>query len=84
MQLIMNFVVLPIYFLSGALFPLEGLPAVLNVLTRIDPLTYGVDALRNVLIGTSHFAPELSLAVLAVAAVIFIGLGSYSFSRIEI
>ena len=84
MQLIMNFVVLPIYFLSGALFPLTGLPMVLNFLTRIDPLTYGIDGLRNVLIGTSEFAPELSFAVLAVAALIFVGLGSYSFSKIQI
>ena len=84
MQLIMNFVVLPIYFLSGALFPLTDLPAVLTFLTRIDPLTYGVDGLRNVLLGTSHFAPEISLAVLALAALLFIGFGSYSFSKIEI
>ena len=84
MQLIMNFVVLPIYFLSGALFPLEGLPSVLTVLTRIDPLTYGIDALRNVLIGTSQFAPELSLGILVLAAVLFVGFGSYSFSRIQI
>ena len=65
MQLIMNFLVLPIYFLSGALFPLTGLPTVLNFLTRIDPLTYGIDGLRYILIGTNQFAPELSLAVLA-------------------
>ncbi|MEO6654588.1 MAG: ABC transporter permease [Pyrinomonadaceae bacterium] len=84
MQLIMNFVVLPIYFLSGALFPLTGLPTVLNFLTRIDPLTYGVDGLRSVLIGTSQFAPELSFAVLAAAAVVFVALGSYSFSKIEL
>ena len=83
-QLIMNFIVMPIYFLSGALFPLTGLPTVLNFLTRIDPLSYGVDGLRNVLIGTSEFAPGLSLAVLAVAAVIFVALGSYSFSKIEV
>lgn len=84
MQLIMNFVVLPIYFLSGALFPLTDLPAVLTFLTRIDPLTYGVDGLRNVLLGTSHFAPEISLGVLGLAALLFIGFGSYSFSKIEI
>jgi len=84
MQLIMNFVVLPIYFLSGALFPLTGLPTVLNFLTRVDPLTYGIDGLRNILLGTSQFAPELSLAVLAVAALIFVALGSYSFSKIQI
>ena len=84
MQLIMNFIVLPIYFLSGALFPLSGLPTVLNILTRIDPLSYGVDALRNILIGTSQFAPELSFAVLCVSALIFVALGSYSFSKIEL
>jgi ABC-2 type transport system permease protein len=84
MQLIMNFVVLPIYFLSGALFPLEGLPSVLSFLTRIDPLSYGVDGLRNVLIGTSHFAPELSFGVLCIAAVLFIAFGSFSFSRIQL
>lgn len=84
MQLIMNFVVMPIYFLSGALFPLEGLPGVLSFLTRIDPLSYGIDALRNTLLGTSQFAPGTSLAVLCVAAVIFVALGSFSFSRIEV
>ena len=84
MQLIMNFVVLPIYFLSGALFPLTGLPLVLNVLTRLDPLSYGVDALRYTLLGTSQFAPEVSAAVLTVAALIFVGLGSYSFSKIQL
>ena len=83
-QLIMNFIVMPIYFLSGALFPLTGLPTVLNFLTRIDPLTYGIDGLRNILIGTSQFSLELSFAVLAVAALIFVGLGSYSFSKIQL
>jgi ABC-2 type transport system permease protein len=84
MQLIMNFLVLPIYFLSGALFPLSGLPSVLSFLTRIDPLSYGIDGLRSVLIGTSEFAPELSVAVLVLAALIFVALGSYSFSKIQI
>src|SRR5436190_8841661 len=48
-QLIMNFMVLPIFFLSGALFPLTNLPKALAIITRLDPLTYGVDALRGVL-----------------------------------
>ncbi|MFT3746084.1 MAG: ABC transporter permease [Pyrinomonadaceae bacterium] len=83
-QLIMNFIVMPIYFLSGALFPLTGLPSVLNFLTRIDPLSYGIDAFRNILIGSSQFSLELSFGVLAVSALIFVGLGSYSFSKIQI
>jgi ABC-2 type transport system permease protein len=84
MQLIMNFVVLPIYFLSGALFPLSGLPRVLSFLTHIDPLSYGIDALRNVLLAKSEFELAVSLAVLAVAALIFVALGSYSFSKIQL
>ena len=40
-QLIMNFLVLPIFFLSGALYPLSNLPAALAAVTRVDPLTYG-------------------------------------------
>ena len=72
MQLIMNFVVLPIYFLSGALFPLSGLPSALSFLTRIDPHSYGIDALRNVLISTSEFTIAVSLAVLCVSALLFI------------
>ena len=84
MQLIMNFLVLPIYFLSGALFPLTGLPSVLSFFTRIDPLSYGVDALRSYLLGTSVFAPELSIAVLIGVALLFVAYGGYSFSKIQI
>src|SRR5206468_312517 len=54
-QLVMYFLVMPLFFLSGALYPLRNLPVVLAFLTRLDPLTYGVDALRGALIGASHF-----------------------------
>ena len=84
MQLIMNFLVLPIFFLSGALFPLTDLPRVLSFVTRIDPLTYGIDGLRSVLIGTSHFSPAVSLVVLCGSALLFLALGSYSFSKIDL
>jgi ABC-2 type transport system permease protein len=83
-QLIMNFLVMPIYFLSGALFPLSGLPRILSFFTRIDPLSYGIDALRNLLIGSSQFSVELSLAVLAFCAILFIAIGGYSFSKIQL
>jgi ABC-2 type transport system permease protein len=83
-QLIMNFVVMPIYFLSGALFPLTGLPSVLSFLTRIDPLSYGIDGLRSVLLGASQFEPGLSLAVLGGVSLLFLALGGYSFSRIQL
>jgi ABC-2 type transport system permease protein len=80
----MNFLVLPIFFLSGALFPLDGLPAGLAVATRLDPLTYGVDGLRGAFIGLSAFGTTLDAAVLLVVAGVFLGLGARAFSRIQI
>ena len=62
--LIMNFIIMPIFFLSGALFPLEGLPGWLNALTHVNPLTYGVDGLRFALGGHNQFSPLLDIAVL--------------------
>jgi len=83
-QIIMNFLVMPIFFLSGALYPLRNLPVALTVLTRLDPLTYGVDALRGVLIGDTHFGILLDLLALAIAATVLMMLGAYRFSRIEV
>jgi ABC-2 type transport system permease protein len=83
-QLIMNFLVMPMFFLSGALFPLEGLPPVLAVLVHINPLTYGVDGLRGALIGVSYFGMAIDLGVLAVGASLLLVIGSYLFSRIEL
>jgi ABC-2 type transport system permease protein len=83
-QIIMNFIVMPIFFLSGALFPLTNLPPVLKILTSIDPLSYGIDGLRTELINSSHFGASLDFTVLTIAAVAFISLGSYLFSKIEI
>jgi len=83
-QLIMNFLVMPIFFLSGALFPLGGLPSVLSFVTRIDPLTYGIDGLRSALIGASQFDPLVSASVLGVVAILFLILGGYMFSKIQL
>jgi len=83
LQLIMNFLVMPIFFLSGALFPLNNLPKLFSLVTSLDPLTYGVDGMRTTLIGVSHFGPALDLAVLSVVAAALLCLGSYLFSKIE-
>src|SRR3989339_20309 len=53
-QLIMNFLVMPLFFLSGALFPLQGLTGPIKIVTYFDPLTYGVDGLQGALIGHSR------------------------------
>ena len=83
-QLIMNFMVLPIFFLSGALFPLAHLPLVLSIVTSLDPLAYGVDGLRAVLLGASHFGMLLDVTVLLIVAIAFLALGARQFSRIQI
>jgi ABC-2 type transport system permease protein len=83
-QLIMNFLVMPIYFLSGALYPLNNLPAGLAIATRADPLTYGIDGLRGAFIGGAHFSPATDVAVLVLVAAVFVALGAQSFARIQI
>lgn len=83
-QLIMNFLVMPIFFLSGALFPLSDLPKVLSVITRLDPLSYGIDGLRWTLLGVSQFDALLSASVLGAFALLFLALGGYLFSKIQI
>jgi len=83
-QLIMNFLVMPIYFLSGALFPLANLPLPLAVLTRIDPLTYGIDGLRGAFIGISHFGAAFDAAILGAVGAAFLLLGARAFSRIQV
>ncbi|MCX6786637.1 MAG: ABC transporter permease [Candidatus Kaiserbacteria bacterium] len=83
-QLIMNFLVMPLFFLSGALFPLNTVPSALLLVARFDPLSYGVDALRYFLIGVATFPLTLDISVLIGVTAIFLALGSYFFSRIEV
>ena len=83
-QLIMNFLVMPTFFLSGALFPLKGLPNILEILVRIDPLAYGVDGLRGTLGGVSQFGLFTDLWILSIVTIILITIGSYLFSKIQV
>ena len=83
-QLVMNFMVMPIFFLSGALFPLTNLGVVLKVITQLDPLTYGVDGLRGALINQWHFHPAVNAGLLGTIALVFLSLGAYLFSKIEV
>jgi len=83
-QLIMNFLVMPIIFLSGAYFPLDGLPRGMEIVTRLNPLSYGVDGLRGALSGVYAYNPRLDFIVLAAVATILLLVGSYLFSKIQI
>jgi ABC-2 type transport system permease protein len=82
--LIMNFLVMPLFFLSGAMFPLPGLSGGMRWVTLLNPLSYGVDGLRTALGGTSFFGLGMDLAVLTAGAAFLMAVGSWLFSKIEI
>jgi ABC-2 type transport system permease protein len=75
---------MPIFFLSGALFPLNNLPKALDIIARVDPLSYGVDGLRSSLIGVSHFGAPLDLGVLAILSLVLLVVGGRLFQRIQL
>jgi ABC-2 type transport system permease protein len=83
-QLIMNFLVMPLFFLSGAIFPLHNVPKTLEIITRIDPLSYGVDGIRGTLTGISYYGLSHDLLILVVMASVLLIIGSYLFSKIQI
>src|SRR5262249_49949473 len=97
-QMLMNFLVMPLYFLSGAMFPIASAPTWMKGLMTINPLTYGVDALRNVVMsGTAETSlPEiarqaglirwnlgLDLAVMTLVAVLLTGVAAVRFRRAD-
>lgn len=83
-QFIINFVIFPLFFLSGALFPLEGLPSWLQALTYIDPLTYGVQGIRYGVLGVADISPVISLVVLGGFTAAMLGFGAYMFRKIKL
>jgi len=83
-QLIVNFLIMPIFFLSGALFPLDSLPKALVVITRFNPLSYGVDGIRGILTGVSHLGLVMDFSVMIIITAIILAVGSYLFSKIEV
>jgi ABC-2 type transport system permease protein len=82
-QLIMNFVVQPVFFLSGALFPLTGTAGFISAIAAFNPLAYGVDAVRGSLTGVTHFGLTTDFIVLPVISLVILTVGSYLFSRVE-
>jgi ABC-2 type transport system permease protein len=82
-QLIMNFLVMPLYFFSNALFPVGGLPVALRIAVRLNPLSYGVAGMRDALAGVASLETATDLAVLGALAMVLLGVASFLFSRIE-
>lgn len=83
-QLIMSFLIFPIFGLSGAMFPIDSLPAAFKSLTMLDPLTYGVEGIRYGLTGSSQINPAVCLIVLFVFSVAMIMIGAYLFRKTSV
>ena len=81
--LISSFVIFPLFFLSGALFPVSNLPSWMSFIVRVNPLTYGVDALRGVILGVSAFSLPFDFAVLIAFDIVMIIIGSVSFNNMK-
>jgi len=82
-QLIISFLVFPMFFFSGALFPIRDLPPYLLMFTVLDPVTYAVDGLRGLLLGSSQLPIILNLLILSAFATVMIGVGTWSFGRLK-
>lgn len=83
-QLIMNFLIMPLFLLSGALFPLQGLPKTLVIITSVNPLSYAIDGMRGAFIGMSRFSMPINLSILSVITLVLLLVGGFFFSKIEI
>ncbi len=81
--IVMNFVIFPLLFLSGAFYPLENFPFWLRYISHLDPLTYGVDGLRGVLIGVSTYSIFFNFVMMVGFAMLMIFLGAYFFEKSE-
>jgi len=83
-QLIMNFIIMPTFFLSGALFPINSLPGIFKIVLAVNPLAYGVDGLRGTLASGAHYGIGLDFLVLGTVTALLLVIGSYLFSKIQI
>jgi ABC-2 type transport system permease protein len=82
-QLISSFLVFPMFFFSGALFPINNLPPYLLLVTAVDPVTYAVDGLRGLILGSSQLPIALNLAVLTSFAAAMVSIGTWTFKRLK-
>jgi ABC-2 type transport system permease protein len=86
-SVIMNFIVMPMFFLSGAMYPVKLLPPILRILSKFNPLTYGIDAIKNIIFPFetgrmgADFPLFLDAAVILVASVVFVLIAGKTFER---
>ncbi len=82
-QLVSNFVIMPMFFLSGGLFPLDTAPGIVRIISYFDPLTYGVEALRYLLLGYSSIPIAICIGVLVGFGAVCTVAAAYLFNKIE-
>jgi ABC-2 type transport system permease protein len=86
-SVIMNFIVMPMFFLSGAMYPVKLLPAMLKVVSKLNPLTYGVDALKNIVFPyetgrmSADFSLFTDLTVILILSLVFVLIAGKAFER---
>lgn len=83
-QLVTSFFTMPLFFLSDSIFPASGLPTYVQYVIYLNPLTYGVDGLRNTLIGTGTFSVWIDLLAMAISTIIMVSIAVYAFSKTEV
>jgi ABC-2 type transport system permease protein len=83
-QLIISFLVFPLFFLSGALFPISNLPGWLAPFILVNPVTYAVDGIRGVLLGFSQFSLLMDFGVVCLFAVVMVLIGTYAFKKMKL
>ncbi|MFH0869652.1 MAG: ABC transporter permease [archaeon] len=84
-QLIINFLIMPLFFLSGAIFPLNsGVPKAIDIVAKLNPLTYGVDGLRDTLVFSVNTGTAFNLIVLSAVTLVFLLIGSFLFSKLQV
>ena len=83
-QGINNFLIFPLFFLSGALYPLTSAPDWLRILGYINPLSYSVDALRWALINQHHFNLGIDFLVIGATLVLAMWFAVSRFNRIQV
>jgi ABC-2 type transport system permease protein len=82
--MVMNFLVMPLFFLSGALFPIDNFPNGIKIVSYLNPLSYGVDGLRWAMSGISVLGLGLDVIVLLISIILALSLGVFLFKRIQI
>jgi ABC-2 type transport system permease protein len=83
-QLIISFLIFPLFFLSGALFPITNLPGWLAPLILANPVTYAVDGIRGVMMGISRFDLLFDFTLVCLFALVMILIGTYAFKKMKI